>query len=134
MKPQPSAPANVRMLYPEECYAVRGALLDVYSHLGVGFVESVYQAAVEMELADRGIPFESQKSLPVLYKGRPLNQTFRADIVCYGKIILELKAVHAVLPEHEAQIFNYLRITGLRLGLLVNFTSYPKLFIKQFVI
>jgi len=120
------------MLYPEEGFAVRGALLEVYSQLGCGLSESVYQAALEMELDARGIPFEAQKPIPVIYKGHPLGQVFRADVVCYEKIILELKSVRSVLPEHEAQLINYLKLSGLRLGFLVNFSAFPKLYIKQF--
>lgn len=120
------------MLYPEECYAIRGAIYDVYSGLGAGFVEDVYQEALELELESRGIPFVAQKPLPVFYKGNALQKTFRADIVCYDKIILELKAVKTILPEHVAQLINYLKATKFRLGFLINFNHYPNADIKTF--
>ena len=119
------------MLYEKESYAIRGAIYEVYSQLGVGFVEPVYQEALECELALRNIPFEAQKILKISYKGHELTQTYRADLICYGKIVVELKAVHAILPEHEAQILNYLRATGFHLGLLVNFSHYPKVDIRS---
>ncbi len=120
------------MLYEKESYAIRGAIYEVYSQLGVGFVEPVYQEALECEMSLRNIPFESQKILTICYKGHELTQTYRADLICYGKIVIELKAVHAILPEHEAQILNYLRATGFHLGLLVNFSHYPKVDIRSF--
>ncbi len=122
------------MVYDEECYAIRGALYEVYSVLGTGFSEEVYQEALERELKLRGIPHESQVPLRIDYKGCLLDKTYRADLVCYGKIILELKAVKALLPEHEAQIINYLKATKMRLGFLVNFCHYPKADIKTYVV
>jgi GxxExxY protein len=86
-----------------------------------------------MELTSCGVPFEPQKEFALSYKGVALPKTFRADIVCYGKIILELKAVKALLPEHEAQLINYLRVSNLKMGLLVNFHSAEKLDVKTYV-
>lgn len=121
-------------LYKDETYAIRGAIYEVSNTLGCGFLESVYQEALERELALRGIPFASQVEIKIDYKGAPLTQTYRADIVCYDKIILELKAVNALLPEHEAQILNYLKATGMKVGLLINFGHYPNLEIKRFAL
>lgn len=120
------------MLYGQEGYAIRGALYEVYSVLGTGFSEEVYQEALEKELVLREIPYESQKPLRLSYKGALMEKIYRADIVCFDKIILELKAVKTLLPEHEAQLLNYLKVTGFRLGLLINFCHYPKLDIRQF--
>ncbi len=120
------------MLYEEESYAVRGAIYEVYAQLGVGFAEPVYQEALECEMSMRGIPFEAQKPVRILYKGRELSQTYRLDLLCYGKIVVELKSVRAILPEHEAQLLNYLRATGCHLGLLVNFSRYPMVDIRSF--
>jgi len=120
------------MIYENEGYAIRGALFEVYSVLGTGFAEEVYQEALEKEFALREIPFEEQKPLRLFYKGTPLDKVYRADLVCNDKIILELKAVKALLPEHEAQLLNYLKITQFKLGLLVNFCHFPKLDIRQF--
>ena len=122
------------LLYAEEVYAIQGAVFDVYKNIGIGFLEAVYQECLEMELAKRNIPFKAQAEIIISYKGKPLKQTYKADIVCYDKIILELKAVKALLPEHAAQIQNYLRATGMRLGLLVNFCHSPGVEIKRFAL
>lgn len=121
-------------LYKDETYAIHGAIFEVYRMLGCGFLEAVYQKALEVELAQRNIPFLSQAEIEVEYKGVKLDQSYRADLVCYDKIILELKAVQALLPEHEAQLQNYLRATKMRIGMLVNFGHYPKVEIKRIAI
>ena len=106
----------------------------MYKNVGTGFLESVYQECLEMELGQRGIPFVAQKEIDISYKGVTLTQKYRADIVCYEKTILELKAVKQLLPEHHAQLHNYLRATNMRLGLLVNFCNYPGVDIKRIVL
>ncbi len=117
---------NSGIIYPEESYVIQGAIFAVYQGMGAGFLEAVYQECLERELNARGIPFKSQTEIQIFYNGVPLRQTYRADLVCYDKIILELKAVRNLLPEHSAQLQNYLRATGMRLGLLVNFGHFPK--------
>jgi GxxExxY protein len=77
--------------------------------------------------AERGVPFVSQQLIPIAYKGRTLEQFYKADLVCYEDIILELKAISQLADEHRAQVFNYLKATRKRLGILINFGSYPKL-------
>lgn len=121
------------LLYPDEVYRIQGAVYEVYKTLGSGFLEAVYQEALEFELAVQGIPFQSQAEIRLSYKGQPLRQIYRADLVCFDKIILELKAVASLLPEHEAQLYNYLRATSMRLGLLVNFSHYPGVEIKRLI-
>ena len=121
-------------LYKDETYAIHGAIFDVYRTLGCGFLEAVYQQALEVELTQRNIPFVPQAEIEVEYKGVKLDQTYRADLICYDKIILELKAVQNLLPEHEAQLQNYLRATKMRVGLLVNFGHYPRVEIKRIAI
>ena len=121
-------------LYKDETYAIHGAIFEVYRTLGCGFLEAVYQQALEVELTQRNIPFVSQAEIEVEYKGVKLDQTYRADLICYDKIILELKAVQNLLPEHEAQLQNYLRATKMRIGLLVNFGHYPRVEIKRIAI
>ena len=111
------------LLFKEESYKIIGAAMEVHRLLGCGFVEPVYQEALEKEFVLRGIPYEREKELCVSYKGSQLSKTFKADFVCYGKIILELKAVKEFADEHYAQIYNYLRASGLDLGLLINFGS-----------
>ena len=115
-----------KILYPDECYAIQGAVFDVYREMGCGFLEAVYQECLEKELRSRHVPFESQKELVLFYKGESLAQTYKPDLICFGKIIVELKAVKEIAPEHKAQLLNYLKATGLELGLLVNFGSFPK--------
>ncbi len=114
------------ILFKDECYAIQGAVFEVYREMGCGFLESVYQECIEKELKLRGIPFFSQQELKLIYKGEQLQQTYKPDLICYGQIIIELKAVKEILPEHKAQLINYLKSTGMKLGLLVNFGDYPK--------
>lgn len=122
------------MVYPREGYEIRGAIYEVYKLIGSGFLEEVYQEALEREFTLRGIPFEAQKSMKVVYKGEELRCTYRPDFVCYGKIIVELKAVGALLPEHKAQILNYLHVSGMKLGFLVNFAATPKAEVVSYVL
>jgi GxxExxY protein len=121
------------LLYKNESYLIQGCIFEVYKKLGAGFLEAVYQEALEIELRKAEIPFEPQKTLPILYDGTPLKQYYQADFVCFEKIILELKAVSKITNEHKAQILNYLAATGLRLGLLVNFHAFPKVGITRIV-
>ena len=123
----------MRLILESESFALRGAFFEVYNTLGCGFLEGVYQESLEYELASRQIPFQAQQELTLQYKSIILKQTYRPDFVCFGKIIVEIKAVTALAPEHEAQLMNYLKITGMPLGFLVNFGHYPKLEIKRFV-
>ena len=114
------------LIYPDESYQIMGACFEVYKDKGCGFLEAVYQECLELELGDKALPFVAQPSLALTYKGRPLKQTYTPDFVCYGKIVVEIKAVSALGDEHRAQVHNYLRATGHRLGLLVNFGHHPK--------
>jgi GxxExxY protein len=115
------------LIYPEESYKIVGACFEVYKEKGCGFLEAVFQECMELELGIQSIPFEPQKILSLEYKGRLLRQGYVADLVCFGKIIVELKAVSQLTDEHRAQVINYLNATGFRLGLLVNFGHFPKL-------
>jgi GxxExxY protein len=122
------------LLFKEECYDIQGAIFEVYREMGCGFVESVFQECMEKELRMRGIPFAAQQELQIFYKGVKLEQICKPDLICHGKIIVELKAVKTIAPEHRAQVINYLKASGLRLGLLVNFGHYPKVEIERFVL
>src|SRR5687768_18592809 len=122
------------IVYREESYAVQGAIFEVYKGMGSGFLESVYQECLEIELRTRGIPFAARMQLALHYKGRALERKYRADLVCYSCLLVELKAVRALTGEHRAQVINYLSATGMRLGLLVNFGSYPKVGIERLVL
>lgn len=107
--------------YKEESYAIRGAVFAVHKELGCGFLERVYQDALEYEFKERGIPYEREKEIRITYKGKPLSEPYRADFVCYGKIIIELKALAALENVHRSQVINYLKATGMKLGFLINF-------------
>jgi GxxExxY protein len=104
-----------------ECYDIIGACMEVSNELGSGFLEAVYQEALCYEFADQGIPFENEKVLDVYFKGRLLKKKYVADFICFGEVILEIKAIDTLHPEHTAQILNYLKATGKKIGLLVNF-------------
>ena len=105
----------------ERIYSIIGAAMRVHSELKHGLLESVYQDSLAIELGLRDIPHESEKLIRIYYRGIPLEKYYRADIVCYNDIILELKAVDKILPEHRAQLFNYLRLTKTKIGILMNF-------------
>ncbi len=122
-----------KLLFKEEVYVIQGAVFEVYREMGCGFLEPVYQECLEKELRLRGIPFVVQPETKLSYKGEVLERTYKPDLICYGRIILELKAVKAVAPEHQAQMLNYLKATGLRLGLIINFGHHPKAEIERFV-
>ena len=109
------------ILYKQESYAIVGAAMQVHTFLGCGFVEKVYQEALEIEFTKRGIPFEREKRLLIEYNGQILKTEFFVDFLCYDKIVVELKAVAEVVGEHKSQVINYLKAGGYRLGYLINF-------------
>ena len=109
------------LFYQDESYKIRGALFAVHNELGCGFLERVYQDALEVEFRLRNIPYEREKAIQIVYKGEPLGEPYRADFVCYGKVIIEMKSVSEILDVHRAQIINYLKATKMKLGFLVNF-------------
>lgn len=115
------------LLFKEEVYQIVGVAMAVYNELGWGFLEAVYQEALEIELRERGIPFESQKELRILYKGRPLKKTYTCDLLCYGTIIVELKSQAKLANPDRGQLLNYLKSTGQQLGLLLNFGNHEQL-------
>ena len=105
----------------EDSYKIVGAAMEVFNQLGHGFLEAVYQEALEREFKSRGIPYEREKELTIFYKGELLEQTYKADFICYEDIIVELKAVAMLQDSHRSQVYNYLRATKNKLGLLINF-------------
>jgi GxxExxY protein len=124
----------MEILYSEESYRILGACFEVYREMGYGFIEPVYQECLEMELDLQGVPFKAQEELRLSYKGRTLKQKYIPDFILFDKIVLEIKAVKELANEHHAQLHNYLRATGYRLGLLVNFGFYPKVEYKRIVL
>ncbi len=109
------------ILYKEESYAIIGAAMEVHNQLGNGFLESVYQESLEIEMNEREIPYKAQSPIEIYYKLKTLDKKFFADFFCFEDIIVEIKAVSQLLPEHEAQLINYLKATNVQLGLLINF-------------
>lgn len=108
-------------LLAKETYKIIGACMTVHRELGPGFLEAVYQEALSIEFMDTKTPFEKEKPLQVMYKGKPLKKKYYADFVCYHKIIVEIKSIDGLLDNHLAQVLNYLKATDFKLGLLINF-------------
>jgi len=123
----------MELVFKEVSYRIIGACFEVYNEKGCGFVEPVYQECLEIELEMQQLPFQRKLELLLHYKGRPLRQKYIPDLICYGKIIVELKAVSSILDEHRAQVHNYLKATGYKLGLLINFSSFPDLHYERIV-
>lgn len=122
------------LILKDEVYAIAGAAMEVYYQLGTGFLEPVYQEALEIELAHRKIPFESQRSLNLFYKDVKLRKVYIPDFVCYEQIIAEIKVLERLTNIEVAQLINYLKVTKMHVGLLINFGSRPKLEWKRYVI
>ncbi|MFA5817466.1 MAG: GxxExxY protein [Bacteroidales bacterium] len=115
------AQIDTNFIYKDECYSIIGAAMEVHKTLGSGFLEPVYQEALKLEFDENGIPWSKEVVLDIIYKGRILDKKYLADFICFGEIIVELKACEALIPEHVAQVINYLKATNKELGLLINF-------------
>jgi GxxExxY protein len=122
-----------QLILKDEVYAVVAAAIEVHRELASGFLEGVYQEAMEIELSDRAIQFETQKPLVIRYKNRTLKKQYLADFICFSQIIVELKALDKLSGKEESQMLNYLKATGLRVGLLINFGSVGRLEWRRFV-
>lgn len=123
-----------RLIFEDETYAIIGAAMDVYYKLGCGFLEPVYQEALGLELELRNIPFVAQARLPIQYKHLTLKKRYKADFVCYDKIIVEIKALSSLTAVDSAQLLNYLKASQFRVGLLFNFGSVGRLEHKRMII
>ncbi len=117
----------------DESYRIMGACFEVYTEMGCGFLEPVYQECMQLELAIRGIPFQPKMELELQYKGTLLEKKYIPDVICFGTVIVEIKALKELCNGHRAQVHNYLKATGIRLGLLVNFGHYPKVEYERIV-
>jgi GxxExxY protein len=102
-------------------FAIIGAAMEVHREMGCGFLERVYQESLAVELAIRKIPFQREIELPVKYKGQPLDAIYKPDFICYESVIVETKALSLISGSEAAQLLNYLKITGYKVGLLINF-------------
>jgi GxxExxY protein len=121
-------------MFKEEGYALMGAAFEVYNELGYGMAEEVYQQSLEIELELRSIPFRTKHELSMFYKGRRLDTRYKPDLLVYEAIVVELKAVTELTSEHEAQLFNYMRIARQPVGYLLNFGRHGELQWKRFLL
>lgn len=121
------------LIYKDEVYALIGAAMEVYNELRSGFLEAVYQEALEIELAEGGIPFVSQAELPIDYKGHRLKKFYIADFIVFEKVIVEIKALNNLTSKEYAQMLNQLKATGKKVGVLINFGAENKLEWKRMV-
>ena len=121
------------LVLKEEVYEIIGAAMEVYWQLGRGVLEPIYQEAFEIELSRRRIPFEVKRELTVIYKEQQLDKTYVPDLVCYDQIVVELKALERLSGVEQAQLINYLKMTRMKVGLLINFGSRVKLEWKRYV-
>ena len=121
-------------MFKQEGYDLMGAAFEVYNVLGYGMAEEIYQQSLEIELGLRTIPFLSKAVVDVFFKGQKLSTKYQPDLLVFGEIVVELKAVKAITPEHEAQLFNYMRISGKQVGYLINFGCANQLEWKRFVL
>lgn len=124
---------STNVVYKDESYRIIGAAFEVYKNKGCGFLEAVYQECLAIELEDQSIPAVEKSPLRLEYKGRELKQKYEPDFLCFGKIVVEIKAVKSLSDEHRAQVINYLKATGMELGILINFGHFPKVQHERFV-
>lgn len=120
------------IIYKKESYKIIGCCFEVYKDKGCGFTEQVYQECLEIEFEYQKIPFVAQPEIHLEYRNKLLKQHFRPDFICFGKIILEIKAVSKLVDKHRSQTMNYLNATNFGLALLVNFSHYPKIERERF--
>ena len=120
--------------YSEEGYQLMGSAFEVYNELGYGMAEEVYQQSLEIELSMREIPFVTKTGLSLHYKGLPIEKKYIPDLIVYSTIVVELKSVKELSAEHEAQLFNYMRIARKHVGYLINFGHKDTLEWKRFVL
>ena len=121
------------LVLKDEVYEVVGAAMEVYWQLGRGFLEPIYQEAFEIELSRRKIPFEPKRELTIVYKDQPLEKTYVPDVICFDQIVVELKALERLSGVEQSQLLNYLKMTRMKVGLLINFGSRVRLEWKRYV-
>jgi len=121
-------------MFKDEGYKLMGAAFEVYNQLGYGMAEEVYQQSLEIELTLRGIPFRSKHELTMFYKAKQLETRYKPDLFVFDGIVVELKAVTELVSDHEAQLFNYMRIARISVGYLINFGHKGELEWKRFIL
>jgi GxxExxY protein len=121
-------------LWQKEGYEFMAAAFAVHNELGNGFLEEVYHESLELELTERSLTYVSKPALPLFYRGKPLQKRYQPDLIVCEGIVVELKAVRTLAPEHDAQLLNYLKATRKKVGYLVNFGAFPKLEWKRMVL
>jgi GxxExxY protein len=121
-------------IYKDEGYKLMGSAFEVYNEQGCGLAEEIYQESMEIELASHGIPFRSKQELKCFYKGHELKNRYVPDLFVFECLVVELKSVSQLLPEHEAQLINYMRITKQPVGYLINFGHKDILEWKRFIL
>lgn len=121
-------------MYEDEGYRLMGAAFEVYNQLGYGMAEEVYQQCLEVELRLRAIPFETKQELVLTYKGTEIEKRYVPDLFIFDAVVVELKAVQKLISDHEAQLFNYMRIAQQPVGYLINFGQIEKLEWKRFIL
>lgn len=124
---------NKSLIFQSQSFRIRNACFEVYKEKDCGFTEPVYQECLETEMSLQDLPYDAQRRIPLVYKGKKLRTTFVPDLICFDKIIVELKAVSKLSDEHRSQVINYLKATGYQLGLLVNFGANGGIEIERFV-
>jgi GxxExxY protein len=122
------------LILKDETYRILGACFEVYKTIGCGFLEEVYQECLEIEFALRDVPFVDKKQLDISYKGRVLRKKYIPDFLCYESVVVEIKAVSALVDEHKAQLLNYLHATKRPVGLLINFGHHPQVEYVRYVV
>ena len=123
----------VELLYKDEVYAIVGAAMEVYNQLGAGFSEAIYQETLEIEVDSRNIPNNPQANIFIEYKNQTLKNFFKPDLICFEKIVVEIKALDRLTSREDSQLLNYLKITGMPVGLLINFGADKNLEWKRMV-
>jgi GxxExxY protein len=124
----------MELIYSEETYQIIGACFEVYKRMGCGFLEHVYQECLRIEFDYQKVPYRKEQDIRLSYRETELGKHYRADFICFDKIIVEVKAVSNLSNEHQAQVINYLNASGLEIALLVNFGHYPKLEYKRIIL
>ncbi len=117
----------------EKMYKIIGVAMHLYNELGYGYAEPIYQECLSILCTEEGVPWEREKELTMIFHNKPLEKRYKADFVCYGDILIEIKSVSELTNDHRSQLFNYLRITGIKAGILFNFGNPQRLISEKYI-